>query len=411
MNRRTHRPGRRAFTLPELLVVITITLILMGILVTASGIITDTITSAKAQGDLVSQERMALAALKRDLEAAHFLDEDGKPNQGRGVSDQRTDQMQLTGGGPNQRITGYLPPRSGYFKAFSPAPQNIPFSAGDPNSWNFDEGGDTYGQSSRSGNHYLQFTVVLSGGAPENTVAADVPFGNPRGSAAYPIIGTAAEVAYFLVPDGTTPSGIGKFKLIRRQRLAARNADDAPAYRALLNSINPTTPAPALPNLDADVREVVAVAAGGGPTNFTMLNLSDLTLDANRLAAGAARPQPIGGATAVRLGEDVVLSNVISFEVKFTGSSGAAAGFTGGNTWPTPFANGNTDFPYDNLPFNGFYDTFTRQGNWSVPANLGSTTNTGGTLKPIRLTGAQVRLRVWNPSTKKTRQTTVAVKL
>lgn len=358
--------SRAAFTLPEMLVVVTITLILMSILVQASTIITSTVSAAKSQGDFVGQERAALAVMRRDLQFDHFIEEDGNlsPTKGRKLSDWRSDQAVVAGAA----IKGYKPPKSGYFWA-SAKPTD--------GATNIDEGQDgEFTSSSRSGNHFMQFTVVTPGGSPDQTITADIPMGNTN-----VITGTCAEVAYFLFPNGQTPGGTAKYKLVRRQRLAARNLDDDPAYRQLLNQSG----APA-----TDPPEVVACRHDG--TRFDMFNMNELTLLGNRVARA-----PI---TTHRVGEDVLHYHVTSLEFKFTGS---------GSGWPRA-ANVNTDFPYDTLPFDGDYDT----GDESLigaATNLASNSNTGGRIKPIRITGVQIRLRCWNPSTRSTRQSTIAVDL
>ncbi|MFM8272538.1 MAG: PilW family protein [Gemmata sp.] len=377
-------PARRGFTLVELMVTLTVVLMMMTILTVASSIAAETFRAAKVQGDFVTQERAALAVLRRDLQYRHFLDEDGKPNLGQRLSDQRLDYLRVSGG----KLTGYTPPKSGYFSAESTPIDNV---------FNFDEGADsdTF-YSSRSGNHALQFTIIVPGGAPEDTLAADVPYQNPLNSAAYPIVGRAAEVAYFLVPNGTTPNGINKYKLIRRQRLCAFNGDDKPAYQTILNSCG------AAP---ADPPEVMAATYSGN--KFAVFNLNDLTFAGNRLVRAAI---PV---TGLRYGEDVLLSNVTSFEVKFTGT--AAPGIN----WPRPFVaatgTANTDYPYDTLPFNGRYDTFSQAAGWdtvtATSSNLATSANPNGALKPVRITGVSIRLRCWNPKSKSSRQSTLAVDL
>lgn len=388
-NRATAR-SRAAFTLPEMLVVVTITLILMSILVQASTIITSTVSAAKAQGDFVGQERAALAVMRRDLQFDHFLDEDGNPSptKGRKLSDWRCDQASVAG----TRINGYKPPRSGYFWASSKPTDN---------GQNVDEGADgELTSSSRSGNHFLQFTIVTPGGAPDQTLTADIPVGNTN-----VITSTCGEVAYFLVANGTTPGGTAKYKLIRRQRLAARNSDDDPAYQQLLNQSG----APA-----TDPPEVVACRHNG--TRFDMFNMNELTFRANRFGV----PRPMQPIATHRIGEDVLHYHVTSLEFKFTGPHSNNVAWTSPSTpaisptenrWPRP-ADINTDYPYDNLPFDGEFDTGD-ENMIGASSNLATRTpaNSGGAIKPIRITGVQIRLRCWNPSTRSTRQSTIAVDL
>ncbi|MBP3958495.1 prepilin-type N-terminal cleavage/methylation domain-containing protein [Gemmata sp. G18] len=407
--RRTAR--RRAFTIIELMVVTVVVLILMSILVAASSIATDTVRAAKAQGNHMSQERAIVALIRRDLMRDHFLEEDGKPNQGRKLSDQRTDRLFLNA--TTNRLDGYKPPRAGYFFASSrPAPLTEPtWAATNDATWNFPENSDAEGfRSSRSANHVLQFTIVVPGGAPEDRLVVNVPASNGQS-----ITGTCGEVAYFLVPNISTSGGVARYKLIRRWRIAARTGDDAPAYSALLN-------APPLPGPDKnDPPEVMAVIGGPAP-NFQMLTMSDLALG-NRVPRAQISP-----ATGFRVGEDVLHDSVTSFEVKFTGSVGptvgtdlswAAPGATDtSTTWPRPFSGSppNTDYPYDNLPYDGNYDTFNQLINntaqdWNQPTNLATSAFPTRTLKRIRITGAMIRLRCWSPATKTTRQTTMMVDL
>lgn len=391
---RDRHATRAAFTLPEMLVVITVTLILMSILVQASTVITSTVSEAKAQGDFVSQERMALAVMRRDLQYDHFLDEDTKPNQGRKVSDQRSDFATKSG----TTITGYKPPRSGYFWASArPAQlQGTPYNAADPNTWSVEEGTDTSGfGSSRSGNHFIQFTVVLPGGSPENTLTATTP--DPvNGASTNQFIGTCAEIAYYLEPNLTTPGGVPKYKLIRRQRLVARNTDDAPAYTQILNKTTAPVVSPA-----TDPAEVMVVTGNVG--SFQMRHMGEMPTLGNRLFGTLP---PGGQRTAItthRVGEDVLHNHVTSFELKFTGSSADGS-------WPRPFAQ-NTDYPYDTLPYNGEYDTGEDALLANATANLATNASRDGRIKPIRITGVQIRLRCWNPSNRQTRQTTTVVDL
>jgi hypothetical protein len=126
--------------------------------------------------------------------------------------------------------------------------------------------------------------------------------------------------------------------------------------------------------------------------------------------------------TSLRFGEDVLISNVTSFEVKFTGPRATGVYWPSdpaSTEWPRSFAAGNTDWPYDNLPFNGEFDTFcgdrTLVPNWDNATNVAgppTTTNPAGNpngvMKPgIRITAIIVRIRAWDSRTQQTRQTTM----
>jgi hypothetical protein len=141
-----------------------------------------------------------------------------------------------------------------------------------------------------------------------------------------------------------------------------------------------------------------------------MLTLRELTIPANRLVPGSKLPARPNG----REGEDILMSNVVSFEVKFTGTAGAAS-FAPGVTWPRPLP-GNLDYPYDTLPVfpgatnPGEFDTFTSQvPNWFASTNLATINpnNPSGAMKSIRITGVKVHLRAWDSRTLQSRQTTL----
>lgn len=341
MTRRTRT--RRGTTLVELMVAAAMSIMVMWLLTWCYQQGLASFSNTKAHGDLMDQERMVTSVMTRDLKADHFLEEDGKPNRGRRVRDQRLDQG------------GYTPPRSGFFWAKSP------LNSG------FDEGidGDSF-QSTRSTSHALQLTVILPGGPPENMFNADVPIYGA------PLYGRAAEVTYFLSPSGRSPGGYQLYNLIRRQRLCALTTDDAPAYNQKLSSLGVSAP---------DATEVMAV------TNTpTILTLGNLTVPANRLfPLNLTNAVPIA---TYRLGEDILMSNVTSLEIKFTGQGGTVAA-----PWPAAFP-GNSDYPYDNLPANGQFDT-----------------GSPNTSAKVRITGAMIRLRAYESRTRITRQTTFVVDL
>lgn len=335
---------RRGVTLVEMMVAAALCIMGMWLLTWVYQQGLDSFRMGRATADLTAQERMVTSLMTRDLRADHFLEEDGKPNRGRMLRDQRPDQA------------GYKPPRSGYFWTRSSATGTVY------------EGTDSDGfYSTRSPNHFIQFSVILPGGRNDQTFSAEVPAysGNQY-------FGTAAEVSYYLVTSGKTANGATDlYDLYRAQRLVARTFDDAPAY------------APAVVAANADAPEVMAVDITANPRR--MRALAELGVQANRVQPYA--PLPL---TSPRYGEDKLMSNILSFEVKYTGTSVLPL------KWPTTFDLGNTDYPYDFLPQGGEFDTHGQPG---------------GTLLKIRITGAQVRIRAYDPQTRTTRQTTFTVDL
>jgi type II secretory pathway pseudopilin PulG len=333
--------ARRGFTLVELMVAASMCVLGMWLFTWLYKQGLDSFRTAKAQADLMSQERSVIELLRRDLTADHFLDEDRKPNHGRKLSDQ------LRTLGP-----GFTQPRGGYFQANGTGPTNT-------------EATDADGFTSWRANHAMRFTVVRPGGTPDNQYSVQTPV---PGGAQYGGIG--AEVAYFLVASGRTPGGVQLYDLYRRQRLVALNDDYAQAYNGFLNR-----PGPVL-NM-ADIGEVFALRSTAAPAQVA--TFADL-----RTNGPFPRVPFAPVTTAGRVGDDKILSNVVSFELKFTGTRGPTATAA----FPNLFAT-NSDYPYDWLPAN--FDT--------------------GTNPQLRLTGVQVRLRVWNPKTLHARQTSVVVDL
>ncbi len=392
---------RRGVTLVEMLVAAALCIAGMSLMTWLYQQGLESFRFARAQADLTAQQRMVTTIMTRDLQAPHFMDEDSKPNRGRRVSDQRLDQMYLYQDpadptGNRLLVGGYIPPRGGYFRARSlpvgnaivPNPNNV-FEA---NSDGFD--------SSLSTDHVIQFIVLLPGGSSFQQFSAEVP-----ASSGFQYFGTAAEVMYYLRFTGQTPGGVNLYELYRHQRLVARSTDDAPAYKT--------------PASYPDAPEVMAVTGG------TMRTLGDLTIPAgfpnslrlvpNNPTGLPATPLP---PTSPRYGEDKLMSNVLSFEIKFTGpavnlGAGAWPSDPSSTQWPRPLAV-NSDYPFDNLPFDGQFDTFSTQAStptvgWNWSNNYARVGNPGGSMKPLRLTAIKVTLRTWDSKTRTTRQTSFIV--
>lgn len=369
---------RRGGTLVEVLVAAALCILGMWLLTWVYQQGMDTFRNGRAQADLTGQQRMAATLLMRDLKADHFMDEPSKPNGGRRLSDQRMDQVNVQG--------GYVPPRAGYFRAgsFPTVQADLP-----PYTGNVFEGSDGI-NSTRSINHFLQFTVLLPGASNAQTFSAEVPAG---GGPTRQYYSTVAEVMYYLRPAGTTPSGIPLFDLYRQQRISAPTSDFVSAYAA--------------PASQADAFEVMTVFGG------QMRTLRDLTVPQGYTNPNCVRMTPgtpIGSAPnppSARIGEDKLLSSVLSFEVKFTGVAGPGSGVN----WPAPYTI-NPDYPYDTLPYDGIFDTHTQLNvtpSWRN--DIANPTNINRRLKPLRITGAQIRIRTYEARTRQTRQTTFTVDL
>lgn len=340
---------RRGVTLIEVMVAMALTLVIMLILAEAFKSSLDFVRSANSTGTMISHLNGAGTILTRDLNAEHFLPEDvtSKPNGGLRLSDQRLDWAGSTLPG---KVWG--PPRGGFFRIESPA----------PTSHGVDQDGFNI---TTAANHVLHFTSVLPGGSDQNLFAVR----SPAGAAGTVYSSRAAEIAYFLVETGQTdpgPSGRKVYNLIRRYRLIA--LDD--------QFVNSLTAAVA----DTDVISV----PNPNPTN-TVNTLATVATPANRM------PHTAFGAANARYGEDILLSNVLSFEVLADWTPNPATAAPYAAAAPRPFTNAgiidNSDSPYDYLPGAGVFDT-------SNPALY------------VRVKTIQVTIRVWDPRMKQARQNT-----
>lgn len=359
------RTTRPAIGLVEMMVAMALTLGIMLILAESFKMALDFVRSANSTGSMVTQLNGAGLVLTNDLTAEHFLPEDDKPGRGVKLSDQRLD---WRGGSP-----GWSTPVGGFFRIESPVPA--------PGSEQTD--GEGFGIHWPAKNHALHFTSVMRGGIDQNlfTVIANngVTYTSP-----------AAEIAYYLVKTGSTggPAAQDLHSLIRRYRLVALTSDD-------LVALNPA----------AGDTEVISTDSTGKVHTLA-------TIAKNRPAI----PATFSGA---RFGEDVVVSNVLSFEVladwtphpSLAGSRLGPRPY-GGDPVPALVAawapdrrpnyptaaspNPNSDAPVDYLciagsggsgPDSGVFDTTTAE-------------------RSVRIKTIQIMIRVYDPKLKSARSNT-----
>jgi hypothetical protein len=372
---RTATRLRRGITLVDMMVAMAISLLIMLILSETMKTATDMVRTANAHATLMNQLSGAGTLLDHDLSNDHFLFEPAKPNGGTKLSDQLAQKP------------GWTNPKGGFFYIFSPQPSYGP----SPTYPEFDREGIAL---STATNHALYFTSIM-----KNNSDADRFLGiSPAGSAGI-YKSAAAEVAWFLVPQGDfTSGGPGKlplYKLVRRYRLVALDADSRGALQQAVT--NDTVPPPTH-------QEVISVPAPGGQVN----TLADLITPANRLfptglTFGGTAAAAGGTLAGARVGEDTVLTNVLSFEVLVWWDG--AAGVTGprgyGQLGALPAGSRaipNTEAPYDFLyPMpNNVYDSSTPVG-VAAPTPL------------MRVRGLQITIRVADPRTGNARQNTIRV--
>jgi hypothetical protein len=343
-----NRSIRRGITLVELMVAMAITLVIMLVLGEGFKGTLDFVRASNALGGMIYQLNGAGAVMTRDLtKAEHFAPDDrpGVPNRGVHLSDQRLDWFNVPG-------KNWRTPRGGFFRIYSPPPSREAF---------FDQEGF---QITWAENHQLHFTSVLPGGSDQNLFTVRTAAGT--------FSSPAAEIAYFLSsPTGTTgPGGRNLCNLHRRYRLVAM--DDAVAnFPATIN-----TP-------DDEVLSRNAVSPPNGIN--TLATVAD---PRNRM--------PLLPLAGNRFGEDILLSNVLSFEVLADWTQHPT--LAGSTTPPTAFAT-NSDAPWDYLtqPGSGpnahVFDTAPMPPATNVP-------------QYVRIKSLRVVVRVWDPRMKMARQNT-----
>ncbi len=383
MRIRLRTPPRQGLTLVELLVVAALDIFILWILAYAFAVGSDMFTGMKAIGDLDTKLRTATTTLKHDLSAFHF---EGN----RRVSD-----------------AGYWdlgPPREGFFRIWQGSPSVF-------------EGTDAEGIGSwRATDHALHFTIRRTGNRPTDflwtraprkspLLASDPiarPFDPPTDAvyrdAAGRYTSQWAEVAYFLRRAEESAAG-PLYALYRRQLLVVPNtaalnwpgavaATDAADYFGVSSRPNPNAP---------------------GTLYFN--DPMDLTIPQRRFGMHPRRDGGIPTAPAATYpilaetypavgGSDVVLTDVLSFDIRVRVRGGAE------------FTDLSAFGPGDNPVFAGgparVFDSWSQRSDekydyagWNLPGTPQSV--------PLRLTpeAVQISIRLWHPKTQRTRQVTI----
>jgi hypothetical protein len=371
------RPIRGAFTLTELLVAMALSIGIMWILAEAFKMGLDFTSHARSVGSQMSQLDGARAVIARDLLAEHFYPDDNLPNRGVRLSDHRFDWMNNAG-------QGWSPPKGGFFRIISPVPATL---SNDP---------DGYSMNTAV-NHALHFTSILPA-SEQQLYSVNSPAGG-----SVTCQSRAAEVAYFLVDSGRKTSATGNtlYYLARRQRLLAMTNDDKSA-------------------LSTAAADTEAIAGSGvAPSPYQPYTLAEITnpgirlpISPSTLPGGGSAP-PTFGITNARYGEDMLLDNVLSFEVMVDWTQ---SGVTGSTFGPRTTAVGNWDSPFDflgaqnagqNTIGSGVFDTWVgspTNPTWNV--GFGGAPNAQKLPLAIRVKAIQITVRIWDPKTKLARQST-----
>lgn len=397
------RPG---FTIVELMVAAAVCVVIMTIMAACFQIGIDTMRHLRATGDMADQLRSATTVLRRDLAGdqsqptEHFLSESGKPNGGVLVSNQRLDLFDPT------TKTGWAAPRGGFFRVRS---FKGTFEGDDGQVASYR--GDGVGPAG----NLLHFTAALSGKSDADFYYAAVTDLSTNQLKTYR--SRAAEIAYFLDPNprGKTAAGLNTYQLVRRQRLVAKTD----AEKALLPSGSNSNPA-----MRKDEPSVIALKLNTAGTALEPCSMADLAAEPT-LRLGGLNGVPVAvtepGATdsslapvfqaTTRIGDDVLASNVLSFEVRLIWTAGAGEpaprGF-GPPPFEPPGANNNSDSPADSLQ-----QASQAAGQNPVKVEFDTRIDSGTGKPPLaaRVTAVRVQLRVWDPKLQTARQSVLLLEL
>ncbi len=271
-----------------------------------------------------------------------------------------------------------------------------------------------------------------------------------------------AEVAYFLRDSGTTTSGPTPrtlYSLHRRARLLTKND-------ANLHQLNWSSFQTAAPGMSCAPGAGIKFLNGPGDIANPSNRMGGLIGTRSAIATGGSIDTigPVADSAGNMTGEDILLTNVVSFEIKAAWDSGTWVIAEGAPLATLPVASPSlAEFPFDDLPLipsvttaftqmtggtipqtitfpsgsgnsgdlipphatNNFartiggtarvFDTWSFAGNlstWDRPIINGSSpteryANPNCVPLPIRLKAIQIKLRIYDPKNKLTRQITI----
>ncbi len=473
-----HSRPRRGFTIVEMLVAAGVSMVLMVIITEAFKRGIDMFRTMRAQGNMQERLRTAGTALRDDLAAHHFNTLPNNPSTVPNYLSVLTlDELTLG---------GWVPPPDGFFRIYQ-GPMGTDAN-GFPIAFAV-EGTDRDNMlSTHATTHILHFTVKRRGTSADNMFRTGGLTARPIPNIPTPLIfpndfvdpadyrdtgvlaSQWAEVAYFLVPNGENANGTLLFNLCRRTKLllpplpANVVPADTPPSQEISTRIQISPPAGQFYNRTTDVTQP--------PFRFGML---PSPASPNVLSAGvlidprfmAGQPQhivdfvwhgypplqenlPWGvGPASPLAGDDVILANVISFEVKVSWDPTPPMTYPGPITEPTDRAPlpsyvlpglgavSNSDYPFDYLPLSqrnqvfanrgiAVFDTWSQDANsqygnplfqyngpFTVPSwrrfdNLQTGDQTGARI-PLRIRpkAVLIRLRIWDAKAEQARQLTI----
>lgn len=423
------RQRRSGFTIVEMLVATALILFIMAIISTVFSSASKVFTDLKVAGDLQQNLRTATVILRKDLAAEHFAGPFIPGRSGPRLGDQRLD------------LPGWVPPSGGYFEIrqvgegnnvivpvlYEPGPNPLPPNVG--NSIARNDGELLW--STRATSHFVRFTVNLGDVSASEMFCAEAPpiVCNLPATTAFPNTGFNvcyskwAEVTYFLWSnnDSTTASAGGQslplYSLRRRVRLLAPKTivvdGLGPSKKVQIDEYLSRFPGIAL--------QPYQMVPNQDKFGVKMLGPEAVTIPGNRLSYMIPQAEQKSN---VYTGEDILLTDVLSFEVKAAWFNSQSFNSVAPGSSPASVTlPGNADDPFDNIPIptlnpqsgHRLFDTHYKFADldWdkASPQN-------NGFLAPfplvqnqvplrINVRALQIKIRVYDRKAEKTRQVTI----
>lgn len=416
MRRSARLPDPRAgFTLVELMVAMALIILIMTILSVAFQVGMDSLSQLKSIGGLSEQLRTAQATLQRDLQANHLEDPTGNPVRVSALHSSPATALPWTG------------LNRGYFTVTQRRMGSG--TGGVDTKEGFDSEIDSWRGDSESaqtpGFHILRMTVQLSGQTAQETFSADAPPGlaavagslSSFASSPNTMVSRWAEVVYFIRPNGLFTSSndpnappMPVYTLYRRLRLLGNGpavifetgpappgsiiADPAAFPDLSWSRIIPTSPQQSRLNTPADITAPANRLGGSSDPTVPAAQPYSPALTPDTPSAGPTFPWPAGlpfpyripaSALHQRFGSDVVLNNVVSFQVQAVTDP------------PLPVVAGTS--PYQWGPGQAQPRPWTFDTAQTPPQTAGSSV--------VRLRAVQVKVRVYDTKNHQTRQITI----
>lgn len=382
--------ARGGYTLVEMMVAAAVSILIMVILTGAFQSGLDTFRKLRVQGNSMERLRSARTTLGDDLASPHF----------RATANGESPLDYVSGQDLTKFQSSWTPPSEGFFRIWQgPDPDSgLPF---------LPEGTDNGNLLfARARTHGLHFTVRRRGAGPEH-VFRTTDIVRPVGATVFPTnfidpvdyrepvavprpayISQWAEVAWFVAPNGTSANGLPLFNLYRRQKLVVPNpggnvsggnivVGTSAAGFAPPQSYNPEISyrtqfdGATLPSFQyiynrtgsmdqprnrfgmLPAHNVQQTNPGAAINGVDMQNYAGLPVTGTFLKPFPTMIDDLNSFNntvqehALRDSDDLVLSDVISFEIKVLWDGFPAAS-------PTYLINGQTvinrDYPFDYLP-------------------------------------------------------------